>query len=49
MNDVEIKRYALFSNFPMPGMCMVIIRGNNTNTAQSWGGFISWVGGIKYE
>lgn len=28
---------------------MVVVTGNDINHAEKWGGFVSWIGGIKAE
>lgn len=41
-----VKRYAIFNSI-IHGNYMVVIRGADILTAENWGGFVSWCGGIK--
>jgi hypothetical protein len=47
-NINKVKRYAIFNSL-LYGDYMIIVRGNDIHTAEKWGGFVSWVGGIKQD
>lgn len=42
------RRYALFTDI-IYGDYMILVKGGDIKTAPKWGGFISWVGGVKCQ
>ena len=45
--ELPIRRYAIFTDV-LRGQYAVVIRGErDLKTAPKWGGFVSWLGGVK--
>ncbi len=40
------RRYAMFTTI-LHGDYMVLVTGDDINTAENWGGFVHWVGGLR--
>lgn len=40
------RRYAIF-NDPLRGDYAIVVRGDDMRTAQLWGGFVGWLGGVR--
>ena len=40
------RRYAIFTDI-LRGEYMIVIKGLDLDYAEKWGGFVSWVGGIR--
>ena len=40
------RRYAIFTDL-LRGEYMIVIKGLDLDYAEKWGGFVSWVGGIR--
>lgn len=40
------RRYAIFSDI-LAGEYMIVIKDDDINRAEKWGGFIRWVGGVR--
>lgn len=43
-----LKRYAIFNSL-LYGNYTIVVRNNDLKTAEKWGGFVSWLGGLKYD
>lgn len=43
---LPVRRYAIFNDV-IRGNYMIVVKGDDINTAEKWGGFISWVGGVR--
>jgi len=44
--NLPVRRYAIFCNIFCEHYA-VVIKGADINTAHKWGGFVSWLGGVK--
>lgn len=44
--ELQKRRYAIFTSV-LHGDYMIIIKGRDLDHAEKWGGFVSWVGGVK--
>ena len=44
--ELPIRRYAIFEDL-LCGKYTVVVRGADMATAPMWGGFVSWLGGVK--
>ena len=44
--QIPERRYALFTG-TLSGDYMVLVKGDDLNTAPRWGGFVQWVGGMR--
>jgi len=44
--EIPERRYAMF-NTVSHGDYMVLITGDDIKTAENWGGFVCWVGGLR--
>lgn len=42
----NIRRYAIFTDV-LQGTYMIVVRDRDLQYAEKWGGFVSWVGGVK--
>lgn len=42
----KIRRYAIFTDV-IRGYYVIVVKGGDINRAEKWGGFISWLGGVK--
>ena len=40
------RRYAIFTDI-IRGHYMIVIKGDDIERAEKWGGFVTWVGGTK--
>jgi len=40
------RRYAIFTNLFCQDY-MIVVRGDDMKTAEKWGGFVCWVGGVR--
>lgn len=40
------RRYAIFRNCFCQDY-MIVVTGNDIKTAEKWGGFVCWVGGVR--
>lgn len=40
------RRYAIFTSL-LYGDYTIVVRGADIETAPKWGGFVSWLGGLK--
>ena len=43
-----MKRYAILSSI-LHGDYVIVVRGDDVKTADKWGGFVSWLGGVKED
>ena len=44
--ELPVRRYAIFSD--VRGNYTIVVRGEqDIKTAPKWGGFVSWLGGVK--
>lgn len=43
---LPIRRYAIFSDI-IRGHYAIVVRGDDIARAPKWGGFVSWLGGVK--
>lgn len=43
---LPVRRYAIFVNH-LYQQYMIVVRGDDVHTAERWGGFVRWVGGVK--
>ena len=42
------RRYAIFSDI-LRGNYAIVVKGKDIKKAERWGGFVSWLGGVKEE
>ncbi len=45
---LPLRRYAIFTDV-IRGNYAIVIKGDDINTADKWGGFVSWLGGVRQE
>ena len=43
---LPIRRYAIFSDI-LRGNYAIVVRGDDIDRAEKWGGFVSWFGGVR--
>lgn len=44
--EIPARRYALFENI-FGQQYMVVLKGQDMETAPRWGGFVKWVGAVR--
>jgi hypothetical protein len=44
--NLPLRRYAIFENI-FGQQYTIVCRGEDIRTAPKWGGFVSWLGGVK--
>lgn len=43
---LPVRRYAIFNDI-VRGNYMIVVKGDDIDRAEKWGGFVSWLGGVK--
>ena len=43
---LPIRRYAIFNDI-LRGDYAIVVKGSDIERAEKWGGFVSWIGGVK--
>ena len=43
---LPVRRYAIFSDI-LRGDCAIVVKGDDIERAEKWGGFVSWLGGVR--
>jgi len=43
---LPIRRYAIFSDI-LRGDYAIVVKGDDISRAEKWGGFVSWLGGVR--
>ena len=43
---LPIRRYAIFTDI-IRGEYAIVVKGDDISHAEKWGGFVSWLGGVK--
>ena len=43
---LPVRRYAIFSDI-LRGNYAIVVRGDDIDRAEKWGGFVSWLGGVR--
>lgn len=43
---LPVRRYAIFTDI-MRGEYAIVVNGDDIDCAEKWGGFVSWLGGLK--
>ena len=43
---IPVRRYAIFTDI-IRGNYAIVVRGDDIERAPKWGGFVSWLGGVK--
>lgn len=44
--QLPVRRYAIFTDIII-GNYMIVVSGDDIKTAEKWGGFVAWFGGVK--
>ena len=48
MSTKHRRRYAIFNDM-IRGDYAIVVVGDDIETAPMWGGFVSWLGGVRYS